>query len=114
MKRILNWQDWPVLGRWQVSPDHPALEGHFPGTPVVPGALLLSWFLQQLTRSTGCAVAEIRETRFSGVALPGAQLESRVSVNGMDTRFAIVDSSSEPARVVASGWVIVASGDAAA
>ncbi|MBH1965683.1 MAG: hypothetical protein I8H77_15170 [Comamonadaceae bacterium] len=114
MKRILNWQDWPVLGRWQVSLDHPALDGHFPGMPVMPGALLLSWFLQQLNRSTGSAVVEIRETRFSGVALPGAQLESRVSSNGIDTQFAIVDSSSEPARVVASGRVVVASGDAAA
>ena len=103
-----------MLGGWQVSPDHPALEGHFPGMPVVPGALLLSWFLQQLNRSTGSVVTEIRETRFSGVALPGAQLESRVSVNGIDTRFAIIDSSSEPARVVASGWVVVANKDATA
>ncbi|WP_051236763.1 hypothetical protein [Ottowia thiooxydans] len=111
MKKALNWQEWPVLGHWQVSLDHPVLDGHFPGQPVVPGALLLSWLLQELSRFTGREVAEIRDSRFPGVALPGAHLESRISSSDTSTRFVIIDSSSEPARVVASGSVLLSSLD---
>ncbi len=32
----------------QVPSDHPALDGHFPGEPIVPGALLLDEVLHSL------------------------------------------------------------------
>ncbi|MBV8095762.1 MAG: hypothetical protein JOY71_30450 [Acetobacteraceae bacterium] len=31
----------PIAGSFTVSSDHPSLPGHFPGRPVVPGAVLL-------------------------------------------------------------------------
>ena len=35
-----------------IRPDHPALAGHFPGNPIVPGIVLLTEILQALERST--------------------------------------------------------------
>jgi len=36
-----------------IDPDHPALAGHFPGNPIVPGVLILSKVLEALDRYYG-------------------------------------------------------------
>jgi 3-hydroxyacyl-[acyl-carrier-protein] dehydratase len=42
---------------WQVPLDHPAFAGHFPGTPIVPGVLLLDAVIHAIT--TGVAGAPV-------------------------------------------------------
>jgi 3-hydroxyacyl-[acyl-carrier-protein] dehydratase len=42
-----------------VAPDHPAFAGHFPGHPIVPGALLLDEALLCLARAEGLDVAQV-------------------------------------------------------
>jgi 3-hydroxymyristoyl/3-hydroxydecanoyl-(acyl carrier protein) dehydratase len=48
---------WPSVDEQSpvtfLAPDHPALPGHFPGAPVVPGALLLAEGLERLGSLTG-------------------------------------------------------------
>lgn len=41
----------------QVPADHPAFAGHFPGAPVLPGALLASFVLEALARQSGSGLA---------------------------------------------------------
>lgn len=40
----------------KIPADHPALPGHFPGHPVVPGVVLLASVIQALSRQHGRAV----------------------------------------------------------
>lgn len=63
-----------VSARFQIDLDHPALPGHFPGAPVVPGALLLAEGLQQLAARCGRALAcrRIERAKFLIPVAPGA------------------------------------------
>ncbi len=56
--------------------DHPALPGHFPGNPVVPGALLLSETLQAIEAELGRAPGPWRITaaKFLRPARPGERI----------------------------------------
>lgn len=58
----------------RVDPAHPAFAGHFPGRPIVPGALLLELARAALTEA-GVAVAGIAAAKFLSPVLPGEDLE---------------------------------------
>lgn len=49
---------------FSVRDDHPSLAGHFPGNPVVPGAVVLDEAVIGLQRSNGARVVEIRRAKF--------------------------------------------------
>lgn len=59
--------------RWLViAADHPALPGHFPGQPIVPGVVLLDCLLALVeAERPGAAVAGIPVAKFLKVARPG-------------------------------------------
>ncbi|MGH8687862.1 MAG: 3-hydroxyacyl-ACP dehydratase FabZ family protein [Burkholderiales bacterium] len=72
--------------RLHFAPSHPAFAGHFPGAPVVPGALLLAAALEAL--GLAGAGAHIASVKFLSPVAPdeavevtcedGARLELRV------------------------------------
>jgi 3-hydroxymyristoyl/3-hydroxydecanoyl-(acyl carrier protein) dehydratase len=52
-------------GRRTISADHPSLPGHFPGTPIVPGVVILDEILAALTEWRGDSrVTAIRAVKF--------------------------------------------------
>jgi 3-hydroxyacyl-[acyl-carrier-protein] dehydratase len=52
-------------GRRTISADHPSLPGHFPGTPIVPGVVILDEILAALTEwRGGSRVTSIRAVKF--------------------------------------------------
>lgn len=54
-----------------VNNTHPSLPGHFPGTPVVPGVVLLNKILVELQRQLpGIHVAGIKKLKFLRMLLP--------------------------------------------
>lgn len=93
--------------RLEISPQHPAFAGHFPGTPIVPGALLLDEAVRVLSEvaADGALQCEIAATKFLSVVRPGEALcieHERCDAGWV--RFAIRTAD----RVVVSGrltWV---------
>ena len=96
-----------------VAPDHPALPGHFPGHPVVPGVLLLGHVLAALARifrpgtapDTGPAAARlvltaIPQAKFLAPLAPGEACTIAFPALGRDSaRF----ECRSGARVIARG-----------
>lgn len=78
---------------------HPAILGHFPGRPIVPGVLLLA-SVEQLLRDAGLRVLECIQTKFLAPVLPEQMVAIRVEVDERSSaRFEIVAA----ARVVVAG-----------
>jgi len=66
-----------------VQADHPALPGHFPGRPVVPGVVLLDEALALvLGRVPGRDLAALPGVKFLAPVLPGQEIAVSFSVQG--------------------------------
>jgi len=64
------------MSRLQFAPDHPALAGHFPAHPIVPGVLLLDAALQAVeSRALGVGGWQIASAKFHRSVLPGESLQ---------------------------------------
>lgn len=61
-----------TIERWLLT-DHPAAQGHFPGNPVIPGAVLLSETLRAIETSLGVKLSpcRVRFAKFFRPARPG-------------------------------------------
>ena len=90
---------------WTVPPDHPAFAGHFPGTPILPGVVLLDTVLHAITAATGIALdlCEISSVKFLSPASPGDELVIQHTVSASGTiRFDILAGM----RKIASGSIV--------
>ncbi|MCL7743814.1 hypothetical protein LV476_02450 [Guyparkeria hydrothermalis] len=64
------------LAQWTPHADEPVFAGHFPGNPLLPGALLIDWAIAALARHTESTPEHgaIRQAKFVSPARPGAPL----------------------------------------
>ena len=93
---------------WTVPLDHPAFAGHFPGTPILPGVMLLDTALCAIAAATGIAadICEISSIKFLSPARPGDELVIQHSLSASGTiRFDIVAAAEK--RKIASGTVVL-------
>ena len=70
--------------------DHPSVEGHFPGNPIVPGAVLLDEILHAIARSRGQSATAwlVKSAKFLRPVRPGDELEIELAAApGGDIRF---------------------------
>ncbi len=90
---------------WAVPPDHPVFAGHFPGTPILPGAMLLDTALHAIAAATGIALdtCDISSVKFLSPARPGEELMiQHILSAGGAIRFDIVAGT----RKIASGSIV--------
>lgn len=64
--------------------DHPTSAGHFPGNPIIPGALLLAEVVRLIAEDVGIRFAstEVKSAKFHHLARPGERVSIEYSVTG--------------------------------
>jgi 3-hydroxymyristoyl/3-hydroxydecanoyl-(acyl carrier protein) dehydratase len=85
-----------------IASDHPALAGHFPGMPVVPGVVLLDEALYAIGLATGADLSACRigSLKFLSPVLPGQTVDVlHERGDGETVRFTLMHG----ARKVAAG-----------
>jgi 3-hydroxyacyl-[acyl-carrier-protein] dehydratase len=68
----------------EISPQHPAIPGHFPGNPIVPGVLLLVRVLDAVTRAFGSGVGAVTAAKFHAPLRPGEHF--KIELERVDER----------------------------
>lgn len=65
------------LHRWQVPVNHAAFAGHFPGTPILPGVVLLDITLKIIAATYQLAIdqCEVGSVKFLSPVKPGDTLD---------------------------------------
>ena len=66
-----------------IGADHPSLPGHFPGSPVVPGVLLLDCVIAQAETWLGHAldIAQLQQAKFLAPVLPQQRVDVRLELS---------------------------------
>ena len=64
--------------------DHPALPGHFPGTPLVPGVVVLDLLIDALAAHLGAPVRLVRldQVKFTASLEPAREAQAIVDFEG--------------------------------
>jgi 3-hydroxymyristoyl/3-hydroxydecanoyl-(acyl carrier protein) dehydratase len=77
--------------RIRVAPDHPALPGHFPGAPIVPGVLLLDRVLAGAEAWLGCALhpTGVPQVKFRAPLLPGEDVQLSLELAAVSLKFVV-------------------------
>jgi 3-hydroxymyristoyl/3-hydroxydecanoyl-(acyl carrier protein) dehydratase len=87
----------------EVPADHPAFAGHFPGRPLLPGVMLLSWALQALDAAPALrarlgSAPCIDSVKFLAAVLPGTTLALRLAPQGRGVGFELQCGATPVAR----------------
>lgn len=88
--------------------DHPAFAGHFPGRPIVPGALLIDLAVQAVETATRRQVTAIAQAKFLSPAVPHELLALSFKVSDATVAFDIETGDGAGARKLASGRLTLA------
>ncbi len=73
----------------QVPEIHACYVDHFPGNPLVPGALLLKWIMAAIEQHAECKLIFIKQIKFLAAVKPADQLRVIVNVNPTNVSYAI-------------------------
>jgi len=87
--------------------DHPTAAGHFPGNPIIPGALLLAEVLRAVAQAEGMALSacNVKAAKFLHPARPGDDVEIEYKVSPQN----VIDFSCAVGTVKVLSGVVSAS-----
>lgn len=84
---------------FRIRADHPCLDGHFPGNPVVPGVVVLDQLAQFLQQHYGLRLTGLAQVKFASPLLPEQDATLELDFAPTRLRFRVLHDSA----VIASG-----------
>jgi 3-hydroxymyristoyl/3-hydroxydecanoyl-(acyl carrier protein) dehydratase len=90
------------VSQFVIGADHPSLPGHFPGSPVVPGVVVLDHVLA-IVGAPGDRPRTLAWVKFVRPLLPEQVAEVRWTRNGANLRFTVSHAGDELARGLLTG-----------
>jgi 3-hydroxymyristoyl/3-hydroxydecanoyl-(acyl carrier protein) dehydratase len=93
----------PLTASFTVISDHPALAGHFPGNPIVPGVLILEHVLSviEMHRGRDAARTHLRQVKFLSPLRPDQAASITVEPQGGRYTFSV----SSNGALIATGMI---------
>ena len=72
--------------------EHPCYEGHFPGNPIVPGALLLQWISELASEAFKLRISGVKQMKFLAPVRPNDRcvIEFNLQKAGSDCNDAVI------------------------
>lgn len=68
-----------LISTFSIPKEHPALPGHFPGHPVVPGVVLLEQVEKQLQEAfQDYEISKVSQAKFTHLVLPEQRIALRI------------------------------------
>jgi 3-hydroxyacyl-[acyl-carrier-protein] dehydratase len=86
-----------------VPASHPALPGHFPGTPIVPGVVLLSELEHEISARLNAEVVEWLHVKFLSPLTPGQRYTVETEYHPQANSTFRISREGTGATLVASG-----------
>ena len=86
----------------RIARDHPALPGHFPERPVVPGVVLLDRVAAAIERQSAMRIAGLPQVKFLSPLLPDQDALLTLAASGESIRFHITHNGEAIANGIAT------------
>lgn len=94
--------------QFAVDAAHPALPGHFPGRPIVPGVLVLDHVLTGVATELNRPVSVLKQVKFAAALLPGETAWVVCEASGDSLKFSVQVRRADVLVTLATGYAVLA------